>query len=180
MLETTRLQLVQWNSEDWLQLKPIAQDPQVMRYISAGRPWTDEQIREFVERQISGFAERGFCFWRLLTKEAGSDGSAGEMIGFGGLQQLPATKEIEIGWWLAQAWWNKGLATEAAREAMRDGFQRIGLERIVAVAIPENRASIHVMEKLGMRFERETTHRGFRVALYAIDRVPNAANTQAG
>lgn len=140
-----------------------------MRYISAGQPWSDEQIHEFVQRQISGFAERGFCFWRLLTKEGGSDGPAEEMIGFCGLQPLPATDEIEIGWWLAPEWWNKGLATESAREAMRDAFQRFGLERIVAVAIPENRASIHVMEKLGMRFERETTHRGFPVVLYATE-----------
>lgn len=29
-----------------------------MRYISAGQPWSDEQIHEFVQRQISGFAER--------------------------------------------------------------------------------------------------------------------------
>lgn len=170
MLETKRLRLLPWNPEHWLQLKPIAQDPQVMRYISAGQPWTDGQIQEFVQRQISGFAERGFCFWRLLNKEADSNGHAGEMIGFCGLQPLPATSEIEIGWWLAQTWWNKGLATEAANEAMRDAFQRIGLVRIVAVAIPENRASIHVMEKLGMHFERDTTHRGFGVALYAIDR----------
>ncbi|MGH9736295.1 MAG: GNAT family N-acetyltransferase [Candidatus Acidiferrales bacterium] len=180
MLETARLRLTPWNPEDWLQLKPIAQDPRVMRYISAGQPWTEEQIKEFVQRQISGFTERGFGFWRLLTKEDGSNGPAGEMIGFCGLQPLPAMDEIEIGWWLAPAWWNKGLATESAREALRDAFQRIGLERIVAVAIPENRASIHVMEKLGMHFERETTHRGFRVALYAIERIANAANTQAG
>ncbi|HTU32269.1 MAG TPA: GNAT family N-acetyltransferase [Candidatus Acidoferrum sp.] len=170
MLETTRLRLMPWNREDWLQLKPITQDPRVMRYISAGQPWSDEQIQEFVQRQISGFTERGFCFWRLLAKDVPDGQSEDEMIGFCGLQPLPATSEIEIGWWLAPAWWGKGLATEAAREAMRDALQRVGLDRIVAVAIPENRASIHVMEKLGMRFERETAHRGFRVALYAINR----------
>ena len=55
---------------------------------------------------------------------------------------------------------------------MRDAFERAGLHRIVAVAQPENLASIHVMEKLGMRFERETTRRGFPVVLYATDRQP--------
>jgi [ribosomal protein S5]-alanine N-acetyltransferase len=62
---------------------------------------------------------------------------------------------------------------------MRDGFSRAGLERIVAIAQPENRASIHVMEKLGMTFERETTHHGFRVALYAI-KAPSETNRGPG
>lgn len=140
-----------------------------MRYISGSVPWSDAQIQEFVDRQVSEFARRGFCFWRLLAKEADDRGPDEEMIGFCGLQPLPGTSEIEIGWWLAAAWWNKGLATEAARESIRDAFDRVGLERVVAVAMPENRASIHVMQKLGMCFERETTHRGFHVLLYAID-----------
>jgi RimJ/RimL family protein N-acetyltransferase len=41
----------------------------------------------------------------------------------------------------------------------------------VAVALPANRASIHVMEKLEMRYEREMIHRGFDVVLYATDRL---------
>jgi RimJ/RimL family protein N-acetyltransferase len=179
-LETDRLRLRPWDAEDWVQLKPIAQDPEVMRYISNGRPWTDERIREFVERQISGYEQRGFCFWRLLLKQDGTEGRAGEMIGFCGLQPLQETQGIEIGWWLARAWWGKGLATEAAREAMRDSFERVKLERLVAVAQPENRASIHVMEKLGMRFERETTRRGFPVALYSIERTNRPATCGSG
>ncbi len=169
-LETERLRLLPWNRQDWLELKPMAQDPEVMRYISNGQPWADERVRELIERQIASLEQRGFCFWQLLHKRAGKEESAGDMIGFCGLQPLQGTREIEIGWWLARAWWGKGLATEAAREAMRDGFDRAKLHRIVAIAQPENRASIHIMEKLGMQFERETTHRGFRVALYSIER----------
>lgn len=164
ILETPRLRLLPWQPDDWLQLKPIAQDAEVMRYISNGQPWPDERIREFVARQAACFASRGFCLWRLIEK------LTQEMIGFCGLQPLAETQEIEIGWWLARAWWGNGLATEAAREALRDAFERAGLQRIVAIAQPENLASIHVMEKIGMRFERETTHRGFRVVLYAIER----------
>lgn len=166
MLQTHRLQLEPWRDEDWLQLKPIAQDPEVVRYISNGEPWPEERIREFVARQIANFDSRGFCFWRLLPR--GSD----EAIGFCGLQPLEVddTAEVEIGWWLAKAWWGRGLATEAAREAMRDAFTRVGLERIVSIAQPQNRASSHVMEKLGMQYERDTVRRGVPVVLYAIHR----------
>ncbi|HUJ31765.1 MAG TPA: GNAT family N-acetyltransferase [Candidatus Acidoferrum sp.] len=168
MLETQRLRLAPWQADDWLELKPIAQDPEVMRYISSGQPWPEERIREFVARQIACHGARSYCLWRLLLKDTGA------MIGFCGLQPLDGTPEIEIGWWLDRAWWGQGLATEAAREAMKDGFERAALERIVAIAQPENRASIHVMEKLGMRFERETTHKGFPVVLYAIPRAPSS------
>lgn len=51
---------------------------------------------------------------------------------------------------------------------MRDGFERAGLRRIVAVAQPANRASLRVMEKLGMRYERDILHKGMDVVLYSI------------
>ena len=164
MLETERMRLLPWKPDDWLLLRPIASDPAVMRYISDGKPWPDERIREFVSRQLAHFDKFGYCLRKLVHKETS------EMIGFCGLQPLDGTPETEIGWWLARAWWGKGLATEAARTALHDGFERAGLERIVAVAMPANRASLHVMEKLGMKYERETTHRGFSVVLYAASR----------
>lgn len=162
MLETTRMRLMPWRLEDWLQLRPIATDREVVRYISNGEPWPDERIREWAARQVTHFSKFGFCFWKLIYKETG------EMIGFCGLQPLDATPDIEIGWWLARAWWGKGLATEAAREAMRDGFERARLERIVSIAMRENVASTHIMEKLEMNYERETTHRGVPVVLYTV------------
>jgi [ribosomal protein S5]-alanine N-acetyltransferase len=134
----------------------------VTRYIHDGRPWPDERARRFVERQISLYNERGFCLWKLVPKEGGG------LIGFCGLQPLPEMGEIEIGWWLARAWWGRGLATEAARVALRDGFARVGLPRIVAIAQPANTASIGIMLKLGMRFDRIAEPRGLPVVLYAL------------
>jgi [ribosomal protein S5]-alanine N-acetyltransferase len=164
MLETARMRLLAWQPNDWLLLRPIATDPEVMRYISCGQPWPDERIREFVGRQIGHCDKLGYCLWKLLLKESS------EMIGFCGLQPLDGTAETEIGWWLTRACWGQGLATEAARAALLDGFERAGLERIVAVAMAANRASLHVMAKMGMKYEREMVHRGFDVVLYAVDR----------
>ncbi len=172
MLETARLRLLPWQRDDWIQLCPIAKDPEVVRYISNGEPWTDERIREFVGRQVDGFAARGYSFWRLEHK------ADREIIGFCGLQPLDGTSEIEIGWWLVRSRWGQGFATEAAREAMRDAFERVGLERIVAIAQAANRASTHIMEKLGMKYERDTTHRGIDVVLYGVAHPPQAVMTK--
>ncbi|HVN06335.1 MAG TPA: GNAT family N-acetyltransferase [Bryobacteraceae bacterium] len=152
-----------WEPLDWTEFSAIAADPEVIRYIGDGTPWSGERSREFVQRQIALSAARGFCLWKLMPKEGR------RLIGFCGLQPLPETDEIEIGWWLARAWWGRGLATEAARAALHEGFTRAGLDRIVAIAQPANTASIRIMEKLGMRFERMTESRGVPVAMYACD-----------
>jgi RimJ/RimL family protein N-acetyltransferase len=161
-MRTERLLFSPWTESDWLALKPIATDPEVMRYISEGLPWPDDRIQGFVARQMTCLRERGFCTWSLL--EPATD----QMIGFCGLQPLANTPDIEIGWWLARSHWGRGLATEAARAVLRDGFERAGLDRIVAVAQPGNGASRRVMEKLGMRYECDTQHKGVDVVLYAI------------
>lgn len=150
-----------WEAGDWREFSAIAADPQVIRYIGDGAPWPEERAREFVARQIALYRERGFCLWKLLPAQGGA------LIGFCGLQPLPETEDIEIGWWLARAWWGRGLATEAAHAALRDGFERVGLRRIVAIAQPANTASIHIMEKLGMRFECIAQARGIPVVKYA-------------
>ena len=137
-----------------------------MRYIHDGTPWPAERSRQFVERQIELFRERAFCLWKLQPKEGGP------LVGFCGLQPLPDSPDIEIGWWLARACWGRGLATEAARVALRDGFDRVGLERIVSIAQPANTASIRIMRKLGMRFERMAEARGIPVVLYSMERNP--------
>jgi ribosomal-protein-alanine N-acetyltransferase len=162
-METDRLHLNTWEAADWEALRPIATDPEVMRYITGGVPWTDEQVRSFVDRQIALYAERGYCRWKLIEK------SSEEMIGFCGVGFWRDKPDPEIGWWLARRWWGRGLATEAARAALRDAVERIGLTRIISVAMPENTASRAIMTKLGMQFECEFEHSGTRLVRYAFE-----------
>ncbi len=164
MLETPRLVLNAWQAADWTQLRPIATDPEVMRYITGGVPWTDEQIQSFVARQVELYSERGFCRWKLLIKPAL------EMIGFCGVGHWRNFADPEIGWWLARPYWGRGLATEAARAALADALERTRLKRIVSIARPENTASTRIMEKLGLRFECEFESDGVRLVRYAVGR----------
>jgi ribosomal-protein-alanine N-acetyltransferase len=78
----------------------------------------------------------------------------GSFIGFVGLSVpsfdahfMPA---VEVGWRLARETWGHGFATEAARAAIRDGFEHLGLSEIVSFTVPANVRSIRVMERLGM------------------------------
>jgi ribosomal-protein-alanine N-acetyltransferase len=172
ILETERLILDTWQASDWTAFRPIATDPEVMRYITGGAPWTDDQIRGFVERQVKLYSERGFCRWKLLAK------ATGETIGFCGVGFWRDAPEPEIGWWLARRYWGRGLATEAARTALRDAFERAGLERVISVAMPENAASIRIMEKLGLKLECEFENDGVRLLRYALSRLQYFSRTQ--
>jgi RimJ/RimL family protein N-acetyltransferase len=163
-LETERLVLDTWQSSDWTDFRPIANDVEVMRYITGGVPWTDDKIRGFVDKQVTLYAERGFCRWKLLRKPER------EMIGFCGAGLWRDAPDPEIGWWLARRWWGQGLATEAARTALRHAFESTGLERIISIARPENTASRRIIEKLGLTLKCEFENEGLRLVRYAMDR----------
>lgn len=143
------------------ELAALRADPEVMRYIG-------DQSREKVEQRLNYYIEHydpyGFGMWAVIHKETG------RMIGWCGLIYLDGTPEVEVGYGAAKAFWGRGLMTEAARAALRYGFERAGLQRIVAVAMPENTASRRIMEKLGMRYEKNAFHYGHDLVYYAIGR----------
>jgi RimJ/RimL family protein N-acetyltransferase len=165
VFETERLRFATWSRDDWKEFGTLASDPLVVRYVSArGEPWSDERVQEFVNRQMEHWEKHRICLWKLLPKE--ND----ELIGICGLQHLPEGPDVEIGWWLAPSHWGKGIATEAATQALAYGFDVCNFERIVAIAQSVNLDSLRVMDRLGMRFEREAVHKGLHVVLYAITR----------
>jgi ribosomal-protein-alanine N-acetyltransferase len=164
VLETDRLRFATWAEEDWKEFQHIATDPLVVRYLGTGDPWPEERIKDFVARQCDHWQKHRICLWKLLPKDSEA------LIGICGLQRLLAGPDVEIGWWLAPSHWGQGLAAEAAECVLAYGFEVSQLKRIVAIAHPANRDSLRVMERIGMRFERETVHKGIRVVFYAITR----------
>jgi len=169
-IETQRLRLGRWEPGDAVAFRPIAQDPRVMRYVNNGEPWSDAKVRDFIARQMRHIARNGFCFWKIQRKPDG------RLIGLCGLQALAlgCRWEVEIGWWLTPPNWGRGLASEAASAVMSAARNSLRTNRIVAIAVAENYASRRIMQKIGMRFERNVRHRGFEVALYAMRRVTSS------
>lgn len=163
-LETERLILDTWRNDDWTEFRPIATEPEVMRYITGGAAWSDEKIRSFVDAQVETYRNRGFCRWKLLEKPTR------KLIGFCGAGIWRDAPDPEIGWWLTRSHWGRGLAIEAAVLALRDAFERARLERLISVARPDNTASRRIMEKLGLEFEGEFESQSVTMVRYAIDR----------
>jgi RimJ/RimL family protein N-acetyltransferase len=85
-------------------------------------------------------------------------GSAGEALGLCGLVVDRERDEAEAWYLLDPAQWGQGYAVEALRHLLAEGFDNCGLHRVWACCVPENRRSVRVLEKAGLRFEGH--HRG--------------------
>lgn len=161
-IETARLRLRIFRPEDLDDFAGLFADPDVMRYVADGKPAGREEADKALTSIIAHWRRHGFGRW------AAEDNVTRKFVGFGGLRSLFGMPEVV--YHFAKAHWGKGLATELARASLRYGFEEHRFERIVAIAKPLNAASIHVMEKLGMRYEMHTSYYDIDVVQYAITR----------
>ncbi len=162
ILETERLLMRPIADDDLDAVAALYGDPDVMRYIGLRGPLTPDQARERVAFMVDHWRRHGFGMWGLRLRDGGA------FIGRCGLRTLDDTTEIELGYTLAKAHWGRGLATEASRAVVRHAFAVLKLRRLVAIADPANTASVNVMKKLGMTFERTGHFYGSDCVLYAL------------
>ena len=138
----------------------VFSDREVMRY-AAGDP--DADLAATIGRlqrygQIQ--AEHGFSKWAIWDRESGA------YLGDAGLTVLAETGEVELGYRLSREHWGRGLATEVARAWLDHALAQRKLPRIIAFADPYNPASVRVMEKIGMTFDREDRLAGIDCVVY--------------
>jgi RimJ/RimL family protein N-acetyltransferase len=162
---TERLSYRPLEPADAQALHAVWGDPEVMRYLPAEPSATLAETAERVERHVSRFAETGYGLCAVVERESG------RVVGVCGLFPVEWTgPDVEVAYHLAPAVWNRGYATEAARAWVETAFAARGLDRVVALAFPANRASTRVMEKLGMRLESEVDLYGVSLVRYAVER----------
>jgi RimJ/RimL family protein N-acetyltransferase len=162
IIETERLRLRMISGDDLDDLAGMFADPDVVKYVGDGQPGNREDAIKTIQSMGAHWRNHGFGRW------VATDKANGAFLGFGGLRSLFGTPEVV--YHLAKAQWHKGLATELGRASLRFGFEDRSFERIVAIAKPANAASIHVMEKLGMQFEKHASYYDIDVVQYSISR----------
>lgn len=145
-LETERLILRGWRPEDRAPFATMNADPQVAEFLS--RALDRAASDALIDRIVGHWADDGHGLWAVERRDDG------RFIGFVGLTtpsfEAAFTPCVEIGWRLAPEAWGNGYATEGARAALRFGFERIGLAKIVSFTVPANVRSRAVMERIGL------------------------------
>ena len=163
ILETDRLVLRQYVEEDAAAFFELNSDPRVLRFVPDAQLLDVEQARQILAAHpIADYRKHGFGRGACILK------STGQQIGFAGLKYLEELEEVDVAYRLLPAFWGQGLATEAALASVRYGFDELGLKRIIGLAMPENVASIRVLEKAGLHYAKEVSFWGHRFSKYTI------------
>jgi RimJ/RimL family protein N-acetyltransferase len=154
MIVTPRLLLRPWRDSDLPAFAVQNADPETMRFL--GGPMTREESDAYAARARDHFETHQFG--KLAVEAPG----VAPFIGAVGLSHVRFEMEfapaVEIAWRFNRRYWGQGYATEAARAALGDGFERIGLAEIVAMTALVNIPSARVMQRLGMARSIEFDH----------------------
>ncbi len=164
-IDTARLRLRPFSPNDAPAYHTaILSDPDVMRYLPGREPLPVEQTAANLDRIREHWEQRNYGLWAVIHR------ANDRLIGHCGLHMLPEGTAVEVVYALARAYWGQGLAAEAAHASLRYGFETLGLDRIIAVAVPANTASLRVMEKIGMAYQGIIPAYGTELPCYALAR----------
>ena len=176
-IETERLVLRSWEARDFEPLSRILADPEVRRFYP--KALSRDEARQVFDFAMRRQDEVGFHFGAAELKQ---DGRLVGLVGLGMIGDalravLRGQPAVEIGWQFERAVWGQGLAPEAARAWLAQGFEHLALPEIVAFTFVGNTPSRRVMEKLGMHhdpgddFEHPNLEPGHRLRPHVLYRL---------
>ena len=146
IFDTARLRLRRLRAGDEEFLATLDSDPFVMQYIHSG-PCSFPRARRHAELEIeTAHAYLHTGKWMAELQDGASIGWV-QLFKFSGAQR----DDIAIGYEFAPAYWGQGYATEANRRVLEHAFGTLKLDRVLAMARPENLRSLRVLEKLGFQ-----------------------------
>lgn len=149
VLETERLALREFHLDDAEFILELLNEAAFLRFIGDKGVRTLADARDYLLKgPMESYRRFGFGLY-LATLRA--DGTP---IGMCGLVKRDGLADVDVGFALRSRYWSQGYAVEAAAAVLDYAKRRLNLGRIVAIANPDNRASIAVLEKIGLKFER--------------------------
>lgn len=147
--ETARLRLRHLLDSDAPFILALLNEPDFIRNIGDREVRTLEDARRYIQHgPMVSYSQHGFGLFLVELRESG------DPIGICGLLKRDYLQDVDVGFALREGYRGRGFAFEAAEAAMRHGREDLGISRIVAITSPDNHASMKVLRKLGLEFER--------------------------
>lgn len=166
VLETGRLTLRRLNEADAGFMLGLLNEPSFHQYIGDRGVRTEEEARAYIRNgPVASYDRFGFGLWLVLRKEDGTP------VGICGLLKRDTLPDVDVGFALRPAFWGMGYALEAAAGVLAYGREAFELSRVAAIVQADNQASIRLLGKLGLQFERRIEWPGdaAEIHLYARD-----------
>ena len=149
MLETERLLLRRLTVADAPFILTLLNEPSFLRYIGDKKVRTLADAEQYIlNGPVASYERNGFGLDLVELKESGTP------IGMCGLLKRDQLSDPDIGFAFLPDFWNQGFAFESAATVLKDARERLGLERILAITTPDNEASIKLLQRLGLKFDR--------------------------
>lgn len=159
IIETERLFLRELNVNDAESFYRLNLDKNVLKY-TGDEPFENiENSKEFLEK-YNHYEKYGFGRWAVINKENG------KFLGWCGLKFTEKRNEYDIGFRFFKKYWNKGYATESAKSCIDYGINKLQLTEILGRTMKENQASIRVLEKIGLEYNRNFDFEGNEGVIY--------------
>jgi RimJ/RimL family protein N-acetyltransferase len=150
VLETERLTLQRLTLDDADFLLELMNEPGFLKFVADRGLRTTADAAEYIsEKILPSYALHGFGFYRVDLRESKT------AIGICGLVKREMLEAVDVGFSILKRFGGNGYAYEAAAAVMTYGRTALGLPQILGVTAPDNRASIRLLEKLGLRFQRK-------------------------
>lgn len=148
VIETQRLRLRRVFRADEDDLTEATSDPRVIKYEPWG-PYGREETAQMIENILSQL-EHGLCTeWAVERKDDA------KVLGLIHLNKIDFfNRSAEIGYWLQWKCWGQGYATEAVGALSRYALTVLRMDEIIAICHPDNKASLRVLEKIGMTYHK--------------------------
>jgi RimJ/RimL family protein N-acetyltransferase len=147
LFQSERLLFREFNQDDAKGMFELNLAPEVQKFTGDAPFQSVDEARSFIN-SYSHYQDYGFGRWTILLKETN------EFVGWCGLKCIPEFDDIDLGYRILKKFWGKGIATEASLECLKYGFLQLHLNKIVGRAHAQNLASIKVLAKSGMDFEK--------------------------
>lgn len=149
VIETPRLLLKEFTSEDSEFIIKLLNSPGWLKYIGSRSVKTKEDAVNYIQNRIRrSYLESGFGFYKIELRANGAK------AGMCGLVKRASLDEVDIGFALLPEYENNGYAFEASEAVMNFAKEKLKLHRLAAITVPYNNSSVKLLEKLGMKFER--------------------------
>ena len=162
-LESAHTRLRPFRLDDVDALFQITNQKDIFKYFPNPAPWPREKTEKFIRDQLAHWEQHDFGWWGV--EPLGNS----ELIGWNGLQYLPDTDEIEVGYLISEKFRGRGLTTEGVLASLKFGFETIGIESIIAIVHPENIPSQRVALKSGLLLVDRNNYFGMDCFRYRID-----------
>ena len=158
-LATNRLTIDHLCSDDLVDLHRMDTNLNVRRYID-GKASSLEKTKKYLSENIISYRENGYGRYAIRDKYTN------EFLGICGF--LNESYGLDFGYRFLPSCWGKGVATEAALTVIEKGISDNLLEQVVGLVLPENKASITVLLKVGFRWKENLELYGFNVEKYML------------